>query len=51
MAFWLYTYDFTLSKINKIEKDSSFRKKKKKLRKQKTFREVKERSFVYKNRA
>lgn len=54
LSFWICTYDFTLSKINENENvgvSSSFRKKKRKMKKDRTFREKKERSLVYKNRA
>ena len=54
LSFWICTYDFTLSKINENETmgaSSSFRKKKRrKMKKDRTFREKKERSLVFKNR-
>jgi hypothetical protein len=47
---WLCTFDFTLSKLNEPEEARSGKRKKKKTRKDKTFREKKERSVVYKSR-
>jgi len=49
--FWIATYDFTLARLIEPEptKNSGLRKKRK-TKKQKTFREKKERSVVFKNR-
>ena len=54
LLFWICTHDFTLSKIGEPEAapgGNAFRRKKKKTRKERTFREKKERSIVFKNRA
>ena len=51
--FWLCCYDFTLSKIGQAQGNglSGLRRKKKKtIKKDRTFREKRDRSLVYKNR-